>query len=300
MFRALVTKFRPGANGPSRFWWIEDHVGPRPIPVLRIPQRVRPVQRDHIRGSMPLPSDFDFSGAACRGRLPCRATVWNGGRLIEVDSRHDHARDPEEQDVRPVTSTSPDRTARRPACRQASRRVDSGQSQDENHVSRHVVVLRIGPAHVGQPAGSRAAPPPTTRIRNTHRDPMPTNNGGDVLPVADVSSSSCTLPPTAPGRIRTAPDRTASSCRRGQRRHPHEPCRRGGFVGGVEPVQCRTAVPCSPPATSGTARSPAISTMRFLASKRSSPASAGGTLRAAAGALPRSGCRFMMSGIGRP
>ena len=51
-------------------------------------------------GSMPLPSDLDILRCCVSRTMPCRNTVWNGVPAVEEVARHDHARDPEEQDVR--------------------------------------------------------------------------------------------------------------------------------------------------------------------------------------------------------
>ncbi len=51
-------------------------------------------------GSMPLPSDLDILRCFVSRTVPCRYTVWNGAFAQERVPDHDHARHPEEQDLR--------------------------------------------------------------------------------------------------------------------------------------------------------------------------------------------------------
>ena len=100
MFHSFVTKFRPGANERSRLSGIEDHVGAEPHPGdLRVAQRVRAIQRDHVQRIDPVAKRFRHLAvlrvahdAVQQHRVERRAPV-------EMQPRHDHASDPEEQNV---------------------------------------------------------------------------------------------------------------------------------------------------------------------------------------------------------
>ncbi len=88
-------------------------------------------------GSMPLPSDLDILRCCVSRTVPCRYTVWNGASPGERVPGEDHARDPEEQDLRRrdehVGRVERAHVLATLVSGQPS--VEIGQSHDENHVS---------------------------------------------------------------------------------------------------------------------------------------------------------------------
>ena len=224
-------------------------------------------------GSMPLPNDFDILRCFVSRAMPCRYTVWIRRLAHELEARHDHARDPEEQDVGAAHEHV--RRVERAQVRRVLRPAERRERPEPGREPRveHVLVLPHGAAagravrHVIAAHGDAAA-----RIAVPHRNAMPPPELPRDVPVANGLE---------PVDVHAFPP-LGHECGCGRRARLRAPARRAasssrttGRTGAARPP-CRSdssAAPragAAPPSPSAPA-SLSIATMRSRASKRSMP-----------------------------